>query len=142
MGKNRDADPESKNDLGVHDDLGEEIEAAQRVALERELKQFTTQLEDTQKEKARYSEQWGVDNELYQMMIEKNSKVPEHQAFEYEKEPRYWELRKTQLGFKYEMDKHLAESRIKGYDKISEEVQEQIDSATKKISELDGDKNE
>lgn len=141
MGKNKPADEQKANDVTVKDDIGEQILEEQRKAIERELEQFEKQLTQHEANKKNFAEQWEVDNELYQIMIANHKKLPEHCIFEYEKDDKYWELRKRQLEYKYRMDKFMSEAKMREFDRAAEACQEEIDSAKKKLDELLGDKD-
>jgi len=141
MGRNKPSDENKANDITVKDDIGAQIVEEQEKALRRELEQFEKQLEQHRANKKNFSDQWEIDNELYQLMIAKHKKLPEHIAFEYESDPKYWELRQAQLKYKYRMDKFMSEAKMKEFDRAAAACQEEIDSANKKLDELLGDKN-
>jgi hypothetical protein len=125
-----------EDNVGVKDDIGMQIEAAQKEQLERELELFTKNLEQIEAEKANFAPQWEIDKELVEIILDKDNLQKVNPEFKYELNPRYWELRKKQIEYKFRMDKHLAESKLKGYDVQKTAVLEQIESSTQKLKEL------
>lgn len=144
MGKNREADKTKNNKVGVKDEIGlEDVEKASREAIENELKNFEEQRKRAIEGKKNYEEQWNVDDQLYNIILEKPAKKEEKRTFEYEDDPKYWELRKKQLEFKYRQDKYMADAKIKQFDTQIEKMQEQIDSAKEALKDFDEEgKNE
>ncbi len=138
MGTNTNADPTVMNNVGEKDKLGLEIEQAQKDSINRELEQFNKQLVANEDSRENWNKQWAIDNELYQVILNSPNKIPEKIEFEYEKNPRYWELRKAQLEFKYRWDCIKSKSQSEYFDKAKESIMKEIESATNKLKELEG----
>ena len=67
------ANPNTANDIGIKDDLGEDILKETVKHLENEVKMFTASLEDIEKTKARYEEQWNVDKRFWELQCDGNN---------------------------------------------------------------------
>jgi len=136
-------DEKVKDEVGIKDDLGEEIEKEQRKTLNEEIVLFTKNIESSKKGKKNFEEQWVVDNEVYEIILKDINMRKINPDFNYERDERYWELRKTQLSYKYRMDKHMSEAKLEEYDRQVEILTEQLDIAKAKLAEMDkmvGDK--
>jgi len=123
-----------ENTLITDDEVGREIVQTQIESLTREMEGFLDNKKQLQEAIDNYKPQWEVDDELYKLMIAGQKKI--EPQFEFERDPRYWELRTKQLESKYKMDKFMAESRLAEYDRQMKLLDEQIDSAKTKLKEL------
>lgn len=112
--------------VGVKDDLGTEIEAEQRKTLTKEIKLFTKNRESSKKGKANFEEQWLVDNEIYEIILKGDNMKKLNPDFGYETDDRYWDLRNSQLSYKYRMDKHMSEAKLEEYDRQVEIMNEKV----------------
>ena len=135
-------DDKVKSDVGIDDNLGEVIVEEQKKSLEKEVKQFTERIEDNRKNKKRVVEQWAVDKEVFEIQQEGfHTGAEPKMAFELN--PRYWELMKQKHAWSFEQEQARYEGWLKQTDKELEALQEQLDSATNKLKELnDGDSSE
>lgn len=127
--------------VGVKDEIGMEIIEEQRKTFNREIVGLKENIKLAEDARENYTKQWDIDNELYGIILSGAKRL--EPQFEYENEPRYWELRQKQGEFKYTQDKHLAESRIAGYQTQIDQIQEHINKVQKDLDKLDEDeKNE
>lgn len=125
------------DNVGVMDDVGKEIAEEQKKSYIRQIDGFKDNLKQVQEAKDNYEKQWKVDDELYSIILKGQKKlIP---VFEYENDSRYWELRDMQGQFKYRQDKHLAESKIDGYNKQIESIQTEITKLEDGLRKLEGD---
>lgn len=118
------------------DNIGAEILEAQKEQLHKEIELFEKNLEQLKKDKENFVTQWAVDNKLYEIILKDDNMKKINPEFGYELNPEYWELRHKQQEFRYRMDKHLAESKIRGYDVQMQAAEEQLVSANQKLNEL------
>lgn len=123
------------DEIGVKDEIGKEIAEEQRKSYIRQIEGFKDNLKQLAEARENYQVQWDIDNELYNIIIKGHKKVKVD--FEYENDPRYWELREKQGEFKYREAKHLAESKLKSYDTQTEAIQKEIDSLQEALDKLD-----
>jgi hypothetical protein len=123
------------DEIGIKDDIGKEITEEQRKSYIRQIDGLNDNLKQLTEAKENYQVQWNIDNELYQIIINGHKKV--RTDFEYENDPRYWELREKQGAFKYREAKHLAESKLKSYDTQSETIQKELNSLQEALNKLD-----
>ena len=123
------------DNVEIMDELGQEIVAEQLKSLHRELSGFEDNLKQVLEAKENYEPQWEIDKRLYEIMIEGHRKI--EAQHEFEKNDEYWELRKRQLEYKFRQEKHLAESRINGYNIQIEALTKQVNSNKTKIDELE-----
>lgn len=130
-------DEKVKDEIGIKDDLGKEIEKEQRKTLNEEIELFTKNIESSKKSKANYEEQWVVDNEIYEIILKEDNMRKINPDFKYESDERYWELRRTQLSYKYRMDKFMSEAKLTEFDRQVEVLEEQLKIATTKLEEMD-----
>lgn len=139
MGKAKPADPDAKNNVGVKDEIGKEIIAQQKKSLKREVEMFEKQLEDLQKSYDNFKDQWLIDKRMYELHLEGDNIRKINPDFKYEAIDEFWELRKKQLQYKFRMDKHMAEAKLKHYLDQKEAVEEQYRSSLEKLNEIESE---
>lgn len=123
------------DEIGMKDEIGMEIAEEQRKSYVRQIEGFKDNLKQVQEAKDNYEKQWKVDDELYAIIMKGHKKI--ESQFEFENEPRYWELRSEQALFKYKMDKHLAESKLASYDTQMDAINKELESLTIALNVLD-----
>jgi hypothetical protein len=132
MGKEKVIEP---NDyVKVKDDIGKEIEAEQERSLEREIKDFKKALEDKKKGKERFLHQVARFEELNAIIGAKMSKITP--TYEFEKDPRYWELQLEEHNDKVEQQRQVYEGARKKFDLEIEHMEDTIKSSEEKLQKL------
>lgn len=136
MPQHRAEDKNTKNEVGVQDDIGQDIVDRQKEQAELELEQFEIALQKELKGKERFARMWERDAKVYEIMIANFGKQPEKCDMDYELLPEYWALKKEQFVDKYNEDKVLSESRLMKFDMDIEEIEAQIKDLKELITEL------
>lgn len=127
---------EDKNlPLLTDDEIGQQVKKDMIEALQTEVKQLSEQLEDEQKTLANYEEQWLVDKEMAEIILDNFEKI--NPDMKYEQLDRYWELRKKTFWYKHRQDKFQAEKRIESYKVNIDKIKELINGAKEKLAKLE-----
>lgn len=122
--------------VGLKDDaLGKEIIEEQKKQLETEKDVFVKNIAEVEKTKKNFEKQWEVDKEIYEI-IESDFGLIEP-VHKYQQNPRYWELQKKKFEFQKRQDTFMAEAKLKEFDRQILILQEQLDSASKKLEEVE-----
>lgn len=125
------------NDLVVlSDPLSQEIVQGQIESTKRELADFEKARENKLKAKERYIEQAKVHKEARAVVLEGFKKLPSAHEWEYENNPRYWQLQRQMAVWKFEAEDKVDESTIARHDKEVEIIDEQIKHCTLKLEKL------
>ena len=128
--------------IGVKDELGQEILDEQIKNLKTEIDLFKKNIEQVEKSKKNYEDQWIIDKELFALKHAEFEPLESALKFKFELNPRYWELVKQKQAYEIRHHTHMAEGQIEGYNKQLEALQEQLDSANTELEKLEADKNE
>jgi hypothetical protein len=136
MGMNEIANPNVDNNIGIQDELGMEALNQMKESLEKELKIFTDNRDDLIKGKENYLAQWEVDKRIAELQMEGDNLKPIDPKTPLEANDEYFELFKKKLAFKHRFDVYKAEEELKKFDTQIQVMQEQIDSAEKKLKEM------
>jgi len=136
MGKNVKADAEKANNAIVEDEYSKDIIDGQVESIVGELTNFRDQRVKAIAGKERFLKQWDRDKELYKIMLDNFSMIPEKITMKYEQSPRYWELKTQQFEDKYAQDKHMTEAKLSDYDRQIEAFEMEIQTAEEKLREL------
>lgn len=84
-------------DITTKELTAEEILQEQITTAEEELKQYTEAIEQLEKDIENYEVQAKIHDELRQLRKAQYMKNPEHIVWQYETNPRWWELQKEAL---------------------------------------------
>lgn len=137
MAQHRAEDTNTKNEVGVQDDIGQDIVDRQKEQAALELEQFESALQKELKGKERFRMMWeDIDKKVYEIMLANFGKNPDKCDMLYEKDPEYWALKKKQFELKYNEDKVLSESRLMKFDMDIEEIEAQIKDLKELLKEL------
>ena len=128
------ADENKENDVGVMDDIGQEIVQANKEALEKEIELFTNNLVQKEKLKVRFARQWKRDEEIWTIKLDNIRKI--EPIYEYEKSDKYWELLTDAVMDQYLQDKFTTESKLKHFDMEKEDITAELESCQKKLDEM------
>lgn len=139
MGKNELTEDmqNTNNEVGISDDLGQDIESQYKEELLTEIKNFEDTIEKTQQDLDNFKEQWENDLVIYDEMLKEGAIRRINPEFNYELSDRYWNAREKQLGYKFRMDKHMAEAKMQQYQTIIDTSKEQLEQAQQKLKELE-----
>lgn len=133
------ADENKANNVAVKDEIGMECFEAQVEALNKEIELFESNIERHKIGMERFQKQWDRDNELWQIKIDGYKKKPEHRTFEYEDDPRFWELMKGVIDDQYYQDKFTTESKIKSDEMKLHDMETELQGCIKKLLELESE---
>lgn len=128
---------EDKNYVGIKDEIGKEIIESQKESLKVEIQTFEEGLKNVLEAKKNYEDQWLVDKEVYELLLEGDNLKSLNPTQKFQTIDRYWELQKLKLQYKYREDKFLAEQRLKGYDEKIKEIQEKLELAKKTLQKIE-----
>lgn len=121
--------------VGVSDDeLGKQLIETQLEHAENEIKILKNTLEAKEQLLTRYSEQWAVEDERWQIILKGFKKV--EPQWEYEKDPRFDELQTKVMTYKYEEEAHMAKAHIKRMENEIQSVKDKIEAQKKEIEEI------
>jgi chromosome segregation ATPase len=121
--------------VGSNDELGAEIIAEQKKHAENELTSYKNQLDTIEGLLSRYSEQWDVEKERWLIILDNFEKIDP--VWKYEESPRYNELNKKIMTYKYESENHQAEAQINKFNLDIENLKERIAAQEKEIAEIE-----
>lgn len=134
------ADPNKKNNMKHKDDSIGAVSYEQIVKnLNKEIVDFERELESIEKGRKYQDEQWAVEDELYRMKIDGFKPVPGTEKYVFEQNPRWWELQRNMIEFKYKEQKHYADAKKVEYDKREKIIKEQIQSIKDKLKDMESD---
>lgn len=102
-----------------------------------DLKTFEKSLESETKGRDRYAKQYEIAKELRQIIESDFKKVPGQETFEFEKNPRFWELRLEETKYKHFQEDYLDQSKIAQFDNSIDKLNEAIEIHQKKIAVLE-----
>lgn len=125
------------SEVGLDDEYSKQIAEANKESLVKQKELFEKTIEEADKDYDNYNKQWAVDKELYDLMLEKFNYVGEAK-FAYEQDPRFWELQKEKFKYKMRMDVHMAEAKLKEFERRKETAIEQLNSVNKKLEKYNG----
>lgn len=140
MGKNEiTEDMTADNSVGIHDELGEDIQEQYKEELQKEVESFEDAIKSTQEALENFQEQWENDKVVYNEMMKdgKESIKKINPEYSYELSDKYWEGRFNQLWYKWRQDSFLAERKIEEYKLKIEEMQKQLESSKQKLEEME-----
>lgn len=104
-----------KQDIEVTDDeLGSEMINHMVKQLSEELAGHKKNIERSKADYENYKIQWDIEDELYRMQLEGDNVEYVNPERNMHKNPRFWELQKKIIGFKYREEKHKAEQYLQG----------------------------
>jgi exonuclease I len=133
---NTEMEKSEKNNVGIEDEYGLEIQKAQIENLKKELEAFDMSIDNTHKDIENFKDQWDNDNVIYECFLAKDALKKLNPEFAYELEQKYWDARQKQLEYKYRADKFMAEQKLKQFELQLTTLTEQRDSAQNKLNEL------
>ena len=124
-----------KNEIGVDDEIGQQIGERQIEVIQQELDSvFLPNLERARKGKARMEEQWEVDKRIYELTIDGFKTCQPRMAFE--ENPEYWELQKQKQQWKFDQEIHQHKAMMEQYAQKEAELLENIETARATLKEL------
>lgn len=139
MGKNAPADPDKPNDVGVHDELGEDIKKAQAEALRKEVVLYDGNLKKVREARDNYVPQWEVEKRIWELRLENENYKKLTPDFGYQAVPEYWDLMKKLMEWKFREESFIAEDRIKGFTTQEEMFSKMREQAVNKLKEMGED---
>jgi hypothetical protein len=137
MGQNEIANPNVDSNIGLQDELGMEALVQAKEQLKKELKIFSDNKSDLEKGKINFSKQWEVDKRLYALQLEGDNIKPLDPKTKLEAMDEYFELVKEKIRAKQRQDEFNFNQQMEAFDKQIAVMQEQIDSAEKKLKEME-----
>ncbi len=132
----KEANPETQNNAVVEDELTQEIVESNIKQLEAEIKQFKNNLDQIEKSRKNYKDQWEIDKELYEMQLDGDNFHLVTPTHNYQKLPRYWYLVKQKIEYKFKEEVHMANARLEKMDLDEKTIKEQLKSSQDKLNEL------
>ena len=124
--------------VGENDEYGNTIAAEQLESLQRQKELIDKAIEDKEKGKANFEQQWAVDDELWRLRLEPGATEVLKPDFKYQTSPRYAELVQKKTEFSYRQDKYMAEAKLVSFDRELEELKGQRESINEKIAKMQG----
>jgi hypothetical protein len=121
------------HEVGVQDELGQEIEARGIENLENDVNIITKNLEQLHKEHTNYEDQWVIDKEVYELMSKPGALRKVEPAINVELEDRYWELKELQFGYKKREEFHKAEAYLANKERQIEIAEENLKGAVERL---------
>lgn len=102
-----------------------------------DLKTFEKNLESEKRGLDRYAKQYEIAKELRSIIEADFKKVSGQETFEFEKNPRFWELRLEETQYKHAQEDYLDQSKIAQFENTIDKLTEAIEIHTKKIAVLE-----
>lgn len=123
--------------LDIENDEDLEMAETNLEAVENDLKTFEKNLESEKTGQKRYKEQYELAKECRELIEAGFKKIPESITFEFEKNPRYWEIRTEEQKYKHQQEEHLDQSKLAQYAFSIEKLTEAVEKhkAKKKVLE-------
>ena len=120
----------------VKDEIGKEILQQQIEQTELEIKQYLDAKEQAEKDLANYEAQVKIHKELREIRRNTYTKAPEHLVWEYEKNPRWWELQREALAYADRAEDYKDKGTIERYKLQIESAQRGYDVNVEKLAKL------
>ena len=130
------------SNVQVLDETGKAILNSQIENCQRELTQMKEAYDVAVKNKANYVEQAELAKQVRELQASKFRKVPAHLVWEFEHDPKYWELQDKLLKFKHREEDHVDTQSVKRYDLSIEETSNGVKRNEEKLASLLAQLNE
>lgn len=124
-----------KADEKISKPTDEEISSTMKENYLNEKEQFEKALKDKKEGKERFQRQWDRDKEIWELKLNGAKKITPN--YEFEENPRYWELMKDVIRDQMVQDQHVSESKLKQMDEDIKSLQEQLDSINDALEKLE-----
>ena len=127
----------------TNDEVGKDALEELRIQRVKDVEQAEEYLEKIDKDIENYKPQLELAEELWAILEKKETYKKIEPTWEFEKNPRYWEIQYEQNLYKVRDERAKSQNTLEGFYLQKEMMEKQLEELKEKLAELEGsDKNE
>jgi len=130
------------NHVGVSDDIGREMQEAQKVKYEDELEAYQEEVAQIDRDIENYNAQWLLDQEEMQLQFDNFGMIEEKITHKVHLLPRFWEISRLKYAYKMRQEEHQAQQYLAHKQLAKEKGLERIDIVKSNLTRITQDLEE
>ncbi len=120
----------------TNDEIGEVTVEELKKILVQDISQYEDKLVKIEADRKNYKDQLKVDQELWSILLNKDTYKKVNPDYVYEQNPRYWELQYIKLEHKLKSEQMRAESTMQQFDYEEEMIGKDLEDKKSKLADL------